>query len=118
MQPESSGSNPNLRSHVVGKRGFVYRRQVIEALRKAWITLDCISAKRLSQVLSEIIPILERHSRLCLDHYARQNVRSMSPATMGRRLVEDRLRLDIKVQSRTKPCSLSKCNIPIKTFSD
>ena len=101
-----------------GKRGFVYGPKVIGALRRVWLILDCISGKRLSPFLPEIVPILERHGELCLDDDTRQKLLSMSAATIDRRLAEDRRRLDIKGRSGTKPGSLLKRNIPIKTFSD
>ncbi|MDI7246628.1 MAG: transposase family protein [Bacillota bacterium] len=101
-----------------GKRGLVYGPPVIEALRKVWLILDCISGKRLAPFLAEIVPILERHGELRLDDDTRKKLLSMSAATIDRRLAQDRRRLDIKGRSGTKPGTLLKHNIPIKTFSE
>ena len=101
-----------------GKRGLVYGPLVTEALRKVWLILDCISGKRLAPFLPEIVPILERHGELHLDDDTRKKLLSMSAATIDRRLAKDRRSLDIKGRSGTKPGTLLKHNIPIKTFSE
>lgn len=101
-----------------GKRGLVYGPLVIEALRKVWLILDCISGKRLAPFLAEIVPILERHGELRLDDDTRKKLLSMSAATIDRRLAQDRRSMRVKGRSGTKPGTLLKHNIPIKTFSE
>ena len=104
------------RSH--GKRGLLYSPLVIQALRKIWLILNCISGKRLAPFLPEIVPILERCGELQIDDDTREKLLSMSPATIDRRLAPERRQLAIKGRSGTKPGTLLKHNIPVRTFAE
>jgi hypothetical protein len=42
----------------------------------------------------------------------------MSPATIDRRLVADRRQLELKGKAHTKPGSLLKSQIPMRTWAD
>ena len=104
------------RSH--GKRGLLYGPLVIQALRKIWIILNCLSGKRLAPFLPEIVPILERYGELNIDDDTRKKLLSMSPATIDRRLAQERRQLAAKGRSGTKPGTLLKHNIPVRTFAE
>lgn len=96
----------------------VYEEAVIEALRVMWALMDFPCGKRLQAVMGELVDALERHDELDLEPAVRTKLLAMSAATIDRRLAGDRRRFQIKGRSGTKPGSLLKGQIPIRTFSD
>lgn len=96
----------------------VYEEAVIEALRVMWALMDFPCGKRLQAVMGELVDALERHGELDLEPAVRTKLLAMSAATIDRRLAGDRRRFQIKGRSGTKPGSLLKGQIPIRTFSD
>jgi hypothetical protein len=96
----------------------VYDDQVIEVLRRVWYVLDFPCGKRLAAVMADMVDALERHRELHLDPDLRAKLTAMSAATIDRRLAGDRKRLQIKGRTGTKPGSLLKGQIPIRTFAD
>ncbi|NPV52000.1 MAG: transposase family protein [Firmicutes bacterium] len=100
------------------KRGLLYGPLVIQALRKVWLILNCISGKRLAPFMPEIVPILERYGELQIGDDTRKKLLSMSPATIDRRLAPERRQMATKGRSGTKPGTLLKHNIPVRTFAE
>jgi len=84
------------------RRPRKYDEEVVVALRKVWVICDCICGKRLGQYLAEIIPVLERLGEVTID-------RLLAPVKKHYRL---------KARSNTKPGTLLKNQIPIRSFSD
>lgn len=99
-------------------RAPVYGEAVIEALRVVWAVLDFSCGKRLAAVMTETVEALERHSELSVAPEVRAGLLAMSAATIDRRLAPERRRLQIKGRTGTKPGSLLKGQIPIRTFAD
>ena len=87
-------------------------------LKKIWIICDYICSKRLAPFLSEVIPVLEKHGEINLTTRIREKLFKISAATIDRMLVETRKRYRIKGRSTTRPGSLLKKSIPIRTFAD
>jgi len=96
----------------------VYGEEVIDALRLVWAVLDYSCGKRLAAVMAETVDALERHGELRVEPEVRAGLLAMSAATIDRRLATDRRRLQIKGRTGTKPGSLLKGQIPIRTFAD
>ena len=96
----------------------VYGQKVLTALRKIWYICDCICGKRLAPYLHEIVSVLERHEEIVLDRETREKLLRISAATIDRVLSVERRKLQIKGRSRTKPGTLLKNQIPIRTFAD
>jgi hypothetical protein len=96
----------------------VYGQEVIAALRKVWAVLDAPSGKRLAPFLPEIVDRLIACSELVLSEPTRYQLIRMSAATIDRRLAPERARLRLKGRSLTKPGSLLKSQIPIRTWAD
>ncbi|MBI5452376.1 transposase [Candidatus Gottesmanbacteria bacterium] len=95
-----------------------YDDKVLIALKNIWYIADCICGKRLAPLLEEIIPSLERFKEINLDISTRSKLLEISPATIDRLLAQERKKLTLKCRSKTKPGSLLKHQIPIKTFSE
>ena len=79
---------------------------------------DGICGKRLAPYLEEIVPTLERLGELRLDKVTRRKLIGISPATIDRMLAPARKRYQLRARSQTKPGTLLKHQIPIRTFSD
>ena len=100
------------------KRQRKYDKQVVVALRKVWVICDCICGKRLGPYLPEIVPLLERLDELDVNNEVREKLIKISPATIDRLLAPLRKRYQLKARCNTKPGTLLKHQIPIRTFSD
>ena len=98
-------------------RGRLYDEAVLEVLRKIWGVMDLICGKRLAPALKEVVPVLEREGEIRLDNETRTKLLSISPATIDRLLAPERKRMQLKGRSGTKPGTLLKHQIPIRTFS-
>jgi hypothetical protein len=94
-----------------------YDEKVLSGLRKIWVIMDCMCGKRLVGVIGELIPVLEEHGEIELDTRTKQKLLKISASTIDRALAPERKRLLIRTRSRTKPGTLLKHKIPIKTFS-
>ncbi len=100
------------------RRQATYGEDVIGPLRTIWAALDGPCGKRLAPVMAEMVEVMERVEELTLTPQQRTHLRSMSPATIDRKLAGERRRLALKGRSRTKPGTLLKHHIPIRTFSE
>jgi len=96
----------------------VYGEAVLAPLRKVWAVLDAPTGKRLAPFLPEIVAALERCGELDLDPGVRAKLVVMSAATIDRRLAPERKKMQLKGRSGTKPGSLLKSRIPIRTWAD
>jgi hypothetical protein len=99
-------------------RPRIYGEDVAEPLRMIWATLNGPSGKRLAPFMAEIVQVLERHGELEVSEAVRDKLLAVSAATIDRMLAPDRARLEIKGRSGTKPGTLLKRQIPIRTFAD
>jgi hypothetical protein len=102
----------------VRQREKIYDRKVHEALRKIWAIMDYICGKRLAPVLKEVVIRLERHKEIALDEETRGKLFKISAASIDRLLAPDRKKLTLKGKSHTKPGTLLKHQVPIRTFAD
>ena len=69
---------------------LIYGEAVIAALRVCWATLDGPTGKRLAPGLPELVAALRRHGELDVDDATAALLCAMSPATIDRRLADDR----------------------------
>ena len=100
------------------RRGRTYDAAVVAELKRIWMIMDCICGKRLVAVLPELVAILERHGELQLTAAIRGKLLTISAATIDRVLAEARQRLRLRGRSRTKPGTLLRQQIPIRTFTE
>ena len=99
-------------------RPRIYDADVLFALRRVWATLDGVCGKRLAAAMPHIVPAMERFGELMISHEVRDKLLTISPATIDRLLAPDRARLSLKGRAGTKPGTLLKHQIPLKTFSE
>jgi hypothetical protein len=100
------------------KKPKVYDTAVAKALKEIWYIMDCICGKRLAPALREVVIRLEQFREVRLSEEVRQKLLKISPASIDRLLVKERRRHQIKGRGNTKPGTLLKNQIPIRTFSD
>jgi len=94
-----------------------YDGEVFRALGQIWVICACLCGKRLTPYLPEIIPVLERCGELSLTAEVRQQLMTISAATIDRLLAPVRKRYQLRPRTTTKPGTLLKHQIPIRTFS-
>lgn len=96
---------------------MVYGRDVVAALEVCWAVLGGPCGKRLAPFLPEIVDRLRAVGELRISRQTRDVLVGMSAATVDRRLAGARARLQLKGRSGTKPGSLLKTQIPVRTWS-
>jgi hypothetical protein len=99
-------------------RGPLYGPELMAPLTKVWATLGGICGKRLAAVMGTTVAALERHGELELTDEARAQLLAMSAATIDRLLAAKRRRLRLTGMAHTKPGSLLKSQIPVRTFAE
>lgn len=95
-----------------------YDDKLLRVLRSLWEVSDYLCGKRLAAFIRTALPVLERFGEIKLDLEMRQKLMEVSPATIDRLLKKERKKLALKSRARTKPGTLLKHQIPIRTFSD
>lgn len=95
-----------------------YGGEVLAALKKVWETLDFISSKRLAAALPEVVPRLVMCRELRIKKSVQKQLLAISPATIDRLLKPEREKHTLKRRATTKPGTLLKHQVPIRTFSD
>jgi hypothetical protein len=99
-------------------RPRIYDEAVFGALRKIWAVLDMPCGKRLVAVIPETAAKLKQFDEITLDASTEEKLQRISAPTIDRLLKEERRRVQIKARSQTKPGSLLKHQIPVRTFAD
>ena len=98
-------------------RPATYGPGVTDALVVVWSLLRCPAGKRLAPVLGTVVPILRRDGDLhCSDEEACL-LSSMSAASIDRHLGPARAGFGNRGRSHTKPGTLLKSQIPVRTWA-
>src|SRR5712691_11653371 len=100
------------------QRQRVYDEKVVVVLTKLWKIMDYICGKRLQPIIAELVMVLERHNELSCEQQTRAKLLRISAATIDRLLKPERRKYELRGRSRTKPGTLLKHQIPIRTFSE
>jgi len=96
----------------------VYSPRVISALELCWRVARCPAGKRLAPMLVVLVPLLRRDQELDLSDEEAELLCQMSAATIDRRLVGAKVLAGSSTRGHTKPGSLLKSQIPIRTWSE
>lgn len=99
-------------------RPALYGMPVKRALVRVWAIMGYASGKRLAPFMCDVVEALERHGEISLSPDVRRLLLAMSASTIDRLLATERKRLEIKGRSGTRPGSLLKHGVPIRTFAD
>jgi hypothetical protein len=96
-------------------RAPLYSAQLTVALVFIWTLSRYPAGKRLAPMLVVLVAMLKRDGDLDLSDADATLLVSMSAATIDRRLKSERARLGLKGRSHTKPGTLLKSQISIRT---
>jgi hypothetical protein len=99
----------------IGRR--IYQEAVREALTLLWEASDRLCGKRLKPLLPVLVEAMEQHDHLHLDPLVREQVLTVSAATIDRLLCPVRERTQGTQQRRGVATALRK-SIPVRTFAD
>jgi hypothetical protein len=100
-----------------GGRPRVYSAVVVGSLRVVAEASDWLCGKRLAPFMDELVPALEAEGALRLNPADRERLLAMSAATIDRRLKPFRSQLRPHGMGTTKPGSLLKQQVPVRTFT-
>lgn len=98
-------------------RPVTYGPDVIAALTVCWTVLGMPAGKRLAPMLGELVTVLRHFRELVITDETAVLLVSMSAATIDRRLADERAKHTIKGRVGTKPGSLLKSQIPVRTWA-
>jgi hypothetical protein len=99
-------------------RQRIYDHLVFAALLQIWLIMDCLCGKRLAPILPEVVSLLKHHKEIRIDKTTEVKLLSISAATIDRLLKHEKKKLQMKGRSHTKPGTLLRHQIPIRTFSE
>lgn len=100
------------------RRAPRYGPAVVEALTQIWKILDYLCGKRLASALPEVVPRLVAFKEIRVTKAVQRQILQLSAATIDRLLQPERARYTLKARGRTKPGTLLKHQVPVRTFSD
>jgi hypothetical protein len=95
-----------------------YDEQVVEALSKLWQLLNYLCGKRLVAIMPELIAKLEQFDELRLTALTKEKLLHISAASVDRLLQPERRKHQLRGRAHTKPGTLLKHQIPIRTFAE
>jgi hypothetical protein len=99
-------------------RPRLYSLEAMSALKSVWETADRLCSKRLHPFLPELVGILVKKGEITVSAQTQAELCRMSPSTIDRLLRRWRGHAPHHGLSTTKPGTLLKNAIPIKTFSE
>lgn len=117
VQLLSARKDLSFKSAINRKRHETYGMDVISHLRTIWEWFDYPCGQRLRPMMEEYIRVLERWKELVLSEEMKKKLLRISSSTIDRRLKRTKRELKRKLFSTTKPGSMLKKQIPIKTSS-
>lgn len=116
---KSTKAKGDISKGIAGRgRSKSYDEHVVKALLRVWRIQDFICGKRLSAVMNETLDNLKKNNRLNFTKEIEAKLRQISASSIDRLLKKERKRLELKGRSGTKPGTLLKHQIPIRTFAD
>ena len=99
-------------------RAAKFGPRVIACLVTCWMLTRTPAGKRLAPMLTTIVPLLRRDGDIELNDDEAALLVSMSAATIDRHLAPKRAKLMFRGRSHTKPGTLLKSQIPIRTWAE
>lgn len=99
-------------------RPATYGDDLLPALVTCWAVLRAPAGKLLAPMLPTLVPLLRRDGEVDLSDEQADLLTRMSAATIDRKLAGERAKMFSRGRSHTKPGSLLKSQIPIRTWAD
>lgn len=99
-------------------RERVYDLEVFYALKTIWIVADGICGKRLKPFIPELVRVLEGKKEIKLTKMVKEKLSRIGSASIDRVLGATKKSYALKGRSTTKPGTLLRKEIPVRTFAD
>jgi hypothetical protein len=99
-------------------RPVTYGKELRVVLTQLWLLFDCLCGKRFVPMLRELLDGMVDSGYLECERDVREALARISPATVDRLLADERKRFIPRGRSATRPGSLLKRQIPLRTFAD
>jgi hypothetical protein len=99
-------------------RKRIYGPELLEPLIKVWAVLDMACGKRCKAGMDDVTDAMVRFGELDYPREMIDRLRSMSASTIDRLLAVQKKKMNIKGRATTKPGTLLKGKIPIRTGTD
>ena len=96
----------------------LYDENVFRPLKKLWLISGMLCGKLMWKFIEDNLDLLTDHGEIEVSEDQREKLLRISPATIDRMLSLEKKKLEMKARSGTKPGTLLKKSIPIKTFAD
>ena len=110
-------SDKDKQNHVRKKRKSIYGVSVVIKLKKLWQLMDYPCGLRMKPMMAEWIRKLKSFGEITLSEEVENKLLKISAPTIDRKLVKARKEEHRKIFSTTKPGTLLKNQIPIRTSS-
>jgi hypothetical protein len=95
-----------------------YDASVFYPLRTLWIAADGICGRRLKPFIPDLMETLEKNKELRLNKRTRKKLLSIASSTIDRMLKATRKQYELKGRSTTKPGTLLRSAIAVRTYDD
>ena len=95
-----------------------YNEAIVQELVKLWELLNYSCGKRLVAIMPELIAKLEQFGELRLSPSTKEKLLRISATTVDRLLQPERRKQQLRRRAHTKPGTLLKHQIPIRTFAE
>lgn len=112
-----SGKDQTVKSKKRG-RPKKYNSTVMHELKHMWEITDHLCSKRLHPFLPELMDVMKRSGGRVLSKEVESRLREISPSTIDRLLCSYRQKPGVRRFNTTRPGTLLKSSIPIRTFAD
>jgi hypothetical protein len=99
-------------------RRRAYGPECTEPLARIWAVMDFACGRRVAAGMDDVLDAMLRCGRIALTSDMEKKLRKMSASTIDRLLAERRKAMCLKGRSGTKPGSLLKKDIPIRTGTE
>jgi hypothetical protein len=99
-------------------RKRIYTAEMMLPLRKVWAGLDFACGKRMAAGMGDVLDALLRFGRLDCPERVIELLRCISAATIDRMLAPDRAKGSLKGRATTKPGTLLKSRIQVRTGTE
>lgn len=100
------------------KRDREYGAEAQEALKFLWELLDYPCGKRMAPALAGALESLERHGEFAVATEVREKLLRIGASTIDRLLAQEKRKYALKRRGGTKPGTLLKNQIAVRTFAD
>src|SRR5690625_4781155 len=96
----------------------LYGPDLLATLITCWAVLRAPAGKLLASMMPVLVPMLRRDKELDISDAQAELRMMMSAATIDRKLAPERAKMTNRGRSHTKPGSLLKSQIPIRTWAE